>query len=321
MDWENIKNNGWATRHGKELRILSLDGGGIRGVFPATFLAMFEEETRYKVSDYFDMIVGTSTGGILALGLSIGMPAKDLVDLYLENANKIFKKKWFGRFGALTHQYSNDGLRQMLDQKFGDKIIADAKTMLCIPSVEHGKASPKVFKTPHLPTYFVDANCRMSSVALATSAAPTYFPAVQTNGSDCKIDGGLWANNPSIVGIAEAHALNYGVESIKMLSIGTGCHMYAVNNNVAKASSLLRYRERLVELTMQSQTAGAHHMASYMLKDHYLRIDSLIKKPIKLGETRKPVLSLLQHEAREAFARSFLMVQNLFESEQQLSVV
>ncbi|WP_338707108.1 CBASS cGAMP-activated phospholipase [Paenibacillus amylolyticus] len=312
MNWEQIKSNGWIPRDGKNLRILSLDGGGIRGIFPARYLAKFEKETGMPVNQYFDMIVGTSTGGILALGLSIGIPADELVTFYVSNAQNIFKKRMFSLRGILTNQYKNTGLREKLAEVFKDNKMIDAQTMLCIPSVEHSRASPKVFKTPHCQHLFNDAQYLMSDVALATSAAPTYFPAVSIDGNDCKIDGGLWANNPALVGIAEAFVLGYDVSTIRMLSLGTGSHVYNVNNKIAEKSSLIRYRDRIVDLTMQLQTTSAAYTAGHLLNENIHRVDFQLKQPMRLSETKLSKLNELQHEADTQFISSYMKVSSLF---------
>ncbi|MNW35565.1 Patatin-like phospholipase [compost metagenome] len=121
--------------------------------------------------------------------------------------------------GRLTSRFSNRGLCRKLEEVFEDRRIADVRTMLCIPTVEHSKALPKVLKTPHYKPLFNDARYLMSDVALATSAAPTYFPAIQIEDNDCKIDGGLWANNPALVGIAEGFVLGYDVNTTRMLPL------------------------------------------------------------------------------------------------------
>ncbi|MEC0174564.1 CBASS cGAMP-activated phospholipase [Paenibacillus favisporus] len=320
MNWEQVKQLGWVPRDGKNLRILSLDGGGIRGIFPATYLARFEKETGSPINQYFDLIVGTSTGGILALGLSIGIPAEELATMYIMNAANIFKKKKLSIRGILSNQFKNDGLRNMLEAVFKNKRIADADVMLCIPSVEHSKASPKVFKTPHCDHLFNDYKYSMSDVALATSAAPTYFPAVKVDGNDCKIDGGLWANNPALVGIAEAFTLGFNVDTIKMLSIGTGSHMYAVDNKIAEKSSLIRYRSRIVDLTMQLQTTSADYTARHLLKDNIHRVDFQLKKPMKLSETKLTRLQELQYEANNQFMNSYVKVNSLFSQYTQATI-
>lgn len=103
--------------------------------------------------------------------------------------------------------------------------------MLCIPSVEFNYALPKVYKTPHNKELYLDGEKEMWRVALATSAAPVYFPSVDVFKDECNIDGGLWANNPTIIGVAEAIKNNCKLENIKVLSIGTNVAKYMLGNN------------------------------------------------------------------------------------------
>lgn len=310
VDWDKVKKDKWQLRDGKTLRILSLDGGGIRGIFTAAYLAKLEEKLSNKICNCFDLITGTSTGGIIALGLSLGMPAKEILDLYLKNASNIFKPRLRGKFGILTTKYNNKGLIDVLKYTFKDKIMADALTMLCIPSVEHHKAKPKVFKTPHHENFFKDADNLMWKVALATSSAPIYFPAAQVTGLDCKLDGGLWANNPVLVGFAEGCFLGYSRDQIKILSIGTGSHIYSANNKIAMKGGLICWNTKIVDLTMQVQTTSAEYIAKYLLKNNLIRINCVTKHKIDLDSTKKKHFNELLHEADEEFAKSY---KNVFE--------
>lgn len=312
MDWEHIKKENWSARDGSNLRILSLDGGGIRGIFTATYLAKLEDKLDTKLCDVFDLITGTSTGGIIALGLSIGIPAQEIANMYILNADLIFKKKWSGK-GLMGSIYDNKGLIKLLKENFLNKVISDSQTMLCIPAVEHSKANPKVYKTPHTTNYFMDANIAMWKVAQATSAAPVYFPSAQVSDSDCKIDGGLWANNPVLVGFTEGCILGYNQTNMRVLSVGTGTHIYNIDNSVARNSGLLGWRERIVDLTMQTQTTSATRMSHHILKENMIRIDCTTKSKIDLASTKKKHFVELQHEADQLFAQTFLNVRNLFE--------
>src|SRR5688500_16504405 len=125
----------------KAFKILSIDGGGIRGVYPARLLCELEDEltrssNNARLCDYFDLICGTSTGGIIAIGLALGMPAQEILNLYKKNATGIFKKEAF-RFGFLQSIYSNDFLHDLLKEIFskyssnGDTRLGHAKTRLC----------------------------------------------------------------------------------------------------------------------------------------------------------------------------------------------
>jgi uncharacterized protein len=172
---------------GRPFRILSIDGGGIRGILPAAILN--ELENRYtggrSAGDYFDLIAGTSTGGIISLALSLGMPAKKILDIYTELGPHVFPRPQ-GRFakvrelartvrGYWYYAYDPAPLKTELSRIFQTAKLADAQRRLCIPSFD-GFTETYIFKTPHHPDYSTDWRESMVTVAMATAAAPAYFP-------------------------------------------------------------------------------------------------------------------------------------------------
>ncbi|WP_316572058.1 CBASS cGAMP-activated phospholipase [Neobacillus sp. YIM B06451] len=293
-------------------KILSIDGGGMKGIIPARFLKQVEEVIGEPIHEHFDLLAGTSTGGIICLGLASGMRAEEIANLYINEGAKIFgtKKskvpiKKFEGLG-ISATYDNEPLKKLLIEKFADKKIRDANTMLCIPSIEHHKAEPKVFKTPHQHDYIRDAERYMWEVGLATSAAPTYFPAACIGDNECKIDGGLWANNPVLIGIAEARKMGFQLEQIKVLSIGTGDSIYNAPNKIAEAGGLLSWQKNLVELTMQAQSKGAWHTAKYLIGDNLIRLNPILSQALPLDSTNEEDISLMIREANHMFERTFV---------------
>lgn len=214
----------------QDFRILSIDGGGMRGLFPAAFLAGLEERclNGQSIADYFDLIVGTSTGGIIALGLGAGLSASDMRDLYVARGNEIFPprrglSKIFHSVGrTLMHGYEGEALGRVLHEYLGDAILGDSKVRLCIPSFEGEHSEVFVFKTPHHQDFRLDWREKMLKVALATSAAPTYFRP-HDDGGYRFIDGGIWANNPVMIGLVEAlTSFSAQRERVRILSLGCG---------------------------------------------------------------------------------------------------
>ena len=219
-----------AWPEGQDFRILAIDGGGIRGLFPASFLAGIEE--RYldgqSVVDYFDLVVGTSTGGIVALGLGAGLSASEMRDLYIERGGEIFPplrgpRRMFhsaGRF--FMHGYDGGALERVLGEYLGNTRLGDSRVRLCIPSFEGEHSEVFVFKTPHHQDFKSDWREKMVKVALATSAAPTYFRPFDDGGYRF-VDGGIWANNPVMIGLVEAlTSFSTSREQIRILSLGCG---------------------------------------------------------------------------------------------------
>ena len=199
-------------------KILSIDGGGIKGLYTATILKHIEEEFGHPIADYFDMICGTSTGGLIALALSLKVPAKDIADFYYTEGPLIFNYRspngWRAKFRHIFFRgkYSDKNLRRAAEKILGHNTMNNSQSLLCIPSFNLTKGSPRVFKYPHKEGSFcMDKDIKMVDVALATSAAPTYFPIAQVN-QELYVDGGVWANNPTLCGLLEAtqHFINNG---------------------------------------------------------------------------------------------------------------
>lgn len=305
LNWAQIKAGNLQTKEKNTFKILSIDGGGMKGIIPARYLKQVEETIGSPIYEHFDLLAGTSTGGIICLGLSSGMSAEEISNLYMNEGKRIFGNKKAN--GLLKYaSYDNTSLKTLLREKFTDKRIYDAKAMLCIPSIEHHKAEPKVYKTPHCSDYIRDGERYMWEVGLATSAAPTYFPAANLGDGECKIDGGLWANNPVLVGIAEAKKLGFSLDQIKVLSIGTGDCIYNASNKIPEAGGLLSWKKNLVELTMQAQSKGAFYTAKYMIGENLIRLNPILSRSIGLDSTHPEDISLMNQEASHLFERSFI---------------
>lgn len=230
-------------------KILSIDGGGIRGIVPARILAgvekrLQEEHGGGNIHEYFDIICGTSTGGILALGLALGVPANKILTLYQQKAKDIFpERKWYHYMCGIFCDgplYSNKELQKALQEAYTGNNqcclkIGDCKTRICIPVYDANSGTVKVFKTPHHADMSTHYKMLASDVAMMTAAAPVYFqpyccPSVQ--GLDYQynnmVDGGLVANNPALIGLIEAvYGLGKNIEDIGILSIGTGSVKFA----------------------------------------------------------------------------------------------
>jgi len=296
--------------------ILSLDGGGIKGLFSATVLAKLEEDLGVAVTDHFDLIVGTSTGGIIALGLGMGMRPRELVRFYVEKGPKIFRSPL--GLKSLTHwvhrKFSPSPLRKALQECFGDKRLADCTTRLVIPSYNLGEDDVYLFKTPHHERLKRDYKVPLWKVGLATSAAPTYFPAFGELDSLRLIDGGVWANNPTMVGIVEAVSLlRVPLQNITVLSIGT-------SDPVTYRSGWLDWGGKLawaksavaVNVIMRGQSLGVQKQAVHLLgEDKIARLDPRVPEGLFTLDrlTTDELLSKAAHESRvfsPMFERMFL---------------
>tara|TARA_R110002050_G_scaffold20348_1_gene57656 strand:- start:45735 stop:46727 length:993 start_codon:yes stop_codon:yes gene_type:complete len=228
-------------------KILTIDGGGVKGLYSSTILEHLEEKHDGNISDYFDMICGTSTGGLIALALSLKIPTKEISDIYLQNGGEIFPKrnKIVNMYNQIfgKGKFSDKALKKVLVEIFGDRKLAESNNLLCIPSYSVTEARPWVFKYDHKEGDLSrDNKAKYVDVALATSAAPTYFPMAEIDYYDNKqfIDGGVWANDPTLVGLIEALTYYVGdgkqFKKLKILSISS------LNKTGGKRTGLKRER-------------------------------------------------------------------------------
>ena len=273
-----------------KFKILSIDGGGIKGLYSSTILEHLEKKYGGSCSDYFDMLCGTSTGGLIALGLSQKIPAIEISKIYSEHGKKIFPKQ--NKVVALLKQtfwkgkFKDDALKEVLAEIFGEKTIACSNNLLCVPAYSFTDARPWIFKYDHIEGGLSrDNQTRYVDVALATSAAPTYLPLAESEFYDHKqfIDGGVWANNPSLIGLIEA--LTYFVgegkvyDGVQILSISS------LNNTAGKPTGLERHRafvqwrNDLFETSMIGQSSFTDYFLSKLheissMPVEYVRIPS-----------------------------------------------
>jgi patatin-like phospholipase/acyl hydrolase len=249
-------------------RILSIDGGGIKGVFPAAFLADIEEKLDRPIVDYFDLIVGTSTGGIIALGLGMGLPAKEILRFYEERGPEIFRGnrllgllRWLG-----AAKYNPFPLRAALVDVFGATLLGESKTRLVIPSLDLETGQVHVKKTAHHPRFDRDYTEKVVDVALATAAAPTYFPTHRSEAGIPLIDGGMWSNNPMGTAAVEAlGVLEWARSDVRLL--GIGCTESPLSAKAYRRSRLgLNYwATRLKDVFMAGQSSASIGTAQLLL--------------------------------------------------------
>lgn len=255
-------------------RILSINGGGIRGIIPAGILASIEQQTGQPAATTFDLIAGASTGGILAIGLGLGIPAIKLVSLYIDRGAEIFSKPWWRRLLPLSRaRYGSEGLEKVLTDTFGAAKFGDSKTNLLIPTYDQKIMSPYHFKSWDSKDNTIEA----VQVGLATSAAPTYFPA---SGVDDYVDGGLVANNPTMNAYAQALKLWPG-ESIQVLNLGTGFR--TVPRRPIKDGGLGSWGPRLIDVLMSNAGADTKYMADACLGSSYVCIDAELPPSVNIG--------------------------------------
>lgn len=281
----------------KTFKILSIDGGGILGLLPCLVLA--EIEKRFlegkPIGMYFDMIVGTSTGGIIALGLGQGKSAQDMSRLYIERGQYIFPGNRYIRMVRqlvryFFYSYDRQNLENELRREFGDNLLASAKVPICIPSFEGRYGEVYIFKTPHHPDYKKDQFEKLVDIGLSTAAAPTYFSAIGQNGYTFA-DGGIWANNPAMIGVVEAiTCFNINRTQIRLLSLGCGQERYRMQW-WHRIGGLFIWADQFFKTAMRLQSQSAINQAGLLIgRSNMIRLDKPeVAKNIAMDDVKRAV--------------------------------
>ncbi len=276
------------------MRILTIDGGGIRGIYPAYILKRIHEEFEINFCKFFDLIAGTSTGSIIAAALATDIPISEVLDLYEKQGRRIFNKQFFGAMGFLKSRYSQKPFKEILDNTFSDKTMSQTLTRLMILSTDIGNGQVFVIKSNYLEEFVRDKNIRIADAVLSSCSAPTYFNPTLVKGY-LLADGGLWANNPSLAALIEATGkMANPIEKVKLLSIGTGIgNRYYSHRSLnkwwrksANLMGLIFYGPKLVEVILNLQSKSVQNMMGLLLNNsQYLRLNFESDDKLSLDET------------------------------------
>ena len=265
----------------KFFKILSLDGGGIRGIFSARVLDLMNDKLGIDIYNTFDLLVGTSTGSIVAASIATRYDLSKMVQDYEHYAPQIFKQR-FSLRGLLRSRYDNKILEDLLHDSFGEISLGDIKTPLIINATNVSTGKVHVFKSSYQEhrrggDYSRDRDVPLYRAVLASCSAPVYFDPVEISG-DLVCDGGLWANNPALVGYVDAvRNFNKTPANMRILSIGTGntrqfylpSYMWGLVTGWKK--------EKIVNFAMLSQTQYAENCLSLIMPENVLRINPEIE--------------------------------------------
>ena len=335
-----------------KLRVLSLNGGGVRGLYTISVLAEFErilakDDKSYSIAEHFDLIAGTSIGGLIALGLADGKTARELESKVLEHASTIFPARrycpnflwntWKGFKAVLGNRYNGDNIDKAVADIVGkERKVRDLQRRILIPTVNISTGKPLFIKTCHNPRFTRDDRLRLVDVARATSAAPTYFkPHYIEELKAYFVDGGLVANNPSYVAYHEAVTdlkNEFSIESenqIYILNIGTMASDFCINPEkitswVPGYFRLWGLGSTLIETVMNGNQWMHHFMTARALSAaNYVMLDDTVPDQqasiITLDNSRSEALKLLAgrgtQKATEAMADASLNLQEKFFSE------
>jgi predicted acylesterase/phospholipase RssA len=283
-------------------RILSLSGGGIRGIFQAICLSKFARQFQTPLASHFELISGTSTGAILALAVALNIDLERIVDLYRTHGPAIFRKRPFARIRS-GPRYNNDYLRTTLTSIFGNKQLRDCQTPVVIPAATLDQFGHRVFTTLSSQE---DGSLLAVEVAMASAAAPTYFKPIQPSEQErTYVDGGVWANTPSILSVLLVmHYLKIPPHLIRLISVGNGdMPRGIVPSEFARSRPLSQSMiTSLFEIMFSSQGSFADEYAERIIgSNNYLRISAPLKSLIALDNVDLALTELppLAEEAAE----------------------
>ena len=255
---------------------MSIDGGGVRGVFAAKVLSLIETKLHMNIHEVFDLIVGTSTGSIIAAAIVVKYDLTQLVEDYHKNAAKIFKKNRLSLHGLYRSKYDSSFLKEFLYDKLGDITLGEIKKPLILNATNTSVGGVYVLKSSYQKKqrqgdYVRDGKVPLYQAVLASCSAPTYVDPVEIDGT-LICDGGLWANNPALVGYTDA-IRNFNTDDVRILSLGTG-----KANQTYQASKKWGYltgwgHSKLVDFVMSCQTDFPQNVLSLIDSDRILRIN------------------------------------------------
>lgn len=347
-----------------KVKILSIDGGGIRGILPCAVLTEIERLTGKPVSKLFDLMAGTSTGGIIACGLSVPDPknpararfsAAEIGDIYTQQGDKIFLKKGGVVSGVFDEAYSHKGLEELLQQYLGDLELGQTLTEILITSYDIEQRKPFYFLSRLARQYPETENFLLRDLVRATSAAPTYFEPKHIEWQQAPvlslIDGGVFANNPSMLAYTEGlemlrrrqaknkkttsppamQAVSRGSapvtlssarrsNDIFMLSLGTGqvTKPYLYKN--AKSWGLVEWLRPCIDILMQGVSESVHYQMQYVLppgKDgtaYYMRLNAEIpEKHSEMADASRKNTEALKAIAQEMVAKEKYWIEAICE--------
>ncbi len=302
----------------QKFQILSLIGGGIRGAFVTSYLYELEQRLGEPLASKFDLIAGTSTGGIIAAGLALGETAETMHKFYVDHGASIFPPRakyvpkgllryvyplanWisFKKTGKtldsiFQSRFCPDELEEALKLGYGERTLGDIFcTRLIMPAVNLTKGEPHVFRSAHLPKGLYDKDIKLTDAVIATTAAPTYFPQ-KVIGENAFVDGGVWASDPSILAIAEAIRIQQFekrldpeaeilTNNIHLLSVGTGRAQYSLEADEG-SDGLLFWASKITDLMSTCQSKGIHLPLKFFLQDRYHHINFKMETKWKLDD-------------------------------------
>lgn len=280
--------NSGGPNSSRRFQILSLSGGGFRGLYSAAVLTELERSASKPLAQCFDLIAGTSIGGIIALALALEVPAEKILHAFATFGHRIFSHRPAPRYplgkavdlsrSLFKPKYDGKGLRDAISEIVGPETRMESLIHpVIVPTINMTTGSPQFFKTPHHKNFTNDWRERVVDVALATSAAPTFFPLAKI-GNSFYVDGGLYANSPDLMALHEAvHFLGASEADVYMVSLGTTTASFSFSHRIGRNLGALRwmYGQRLLSAIFSAQQQCGDSMLKHRLRERYFRIDEM----------------------------------------------
>lgn len=317
--WLHRKHGHGPEPHADSKRVLSIDGGGIRGIIPAMLIAEIERRADRPASQLFDLIAGTSTGGIVAMGLVTPGPdgkpawkASDGVAIYEELGPKIFsksKRDLVHSLGGVLHERYHDlGLRQILDDNFGSLRLTDALTHVLVATYEISRSETYLFSS-RLALEDPHHDFLMSDAVRATTAAPTFFePHLVTDPggrTHVFIDGSVFANSPGMVAFGEIEREHFGSDVV-VASVGAGGLTRRFDYAEVKEWGAAHWARPMLEIVLDGAAETAERVMGELLgPERYFRFQQeLTEASFALDNVKPANLQALKREGERLIARS-----------------
>ncbi len=288
------------------MRILAIDGGGVRGVVPTSALALWELEIGLGAAQTFDLFAGTSTGSIIASALACGLSADRILKLFQERSSLIFSRealtfaqRALSFKGWAVPAYSEQPLREAMSEAIGDITLGECPRPLLIPCLDVVTGATRTFRSAHHPEGKSDRNVRVVDAVIASAAAPTFFPSASVAGSSY-VDGSLWANNPALLALLDARDL-WGQAEMRLLSLGCGRPIWGKPVGFGANRGFLGWGTPLMSLTMAAQSEGIHSYVRRLIDpENYVRVDPTIPRDLIALDDPSNIPSLLVRAAEAA---------------------
>ena len=242
--------------------VLAIDGGGIKGLIPAMLLGDIQRRMGRDLARVFDLAVGTSTGGIIALAVASGIDVHQVEGLYRHMGPVIFRRNRWSAAGLLGPRYRADGIERVLAEQFGEQLLGNTLLPVAVTAMRVADNRSDVISS------WADADMLTRDAARATSAAPTFFPAAPSG----HWDGGCWGNNPAGVAYLEAEML-WPNDEIRVLSLGCGVRSSTQSVAERMHGGLLRLAPMLPSLLMGGGVDFVERQMRRRGPRRYLRVD------------------------------------------------